>query len=126
MLLTVGGWSSTDKAWGVCDSYFNMEEVFMVKKESRRRGQDFRSPAGALQAIAGRARHIRKLLRRVGKRVDRRAWGALRDAERIADAVEAIASRSVDLPAEGAITAVEMLEVLMDQLEAKVAFVLAR
>ena len=98
----------------------------MGKKKSTHQSQGFDKPSNVLLAISARARSIRKLLSSIGKLADQEAWGLLRDVVRLASAIEAIASTAVDLPAEDATATVELLEILEDQLEAKVALVLVR
>lgn len=98
----------------------------MKTKETFERGQAFNRPTNVLLAIAAKARDIRKLLGNPEKRVVREAWGTLRDARRLADAVEALASHAVGLPVEDATVAVEMLEAMIDQLETMADQVLTR
>ena len=95
-------------------------------KELNCQSHGFDKPSNVLLAIAARARDIRKLLSSTGKQADQEAWGLLRDAVRLASAIEAIASNATDLPAEDATATAEMLEILQDQLEAKAAHVLVR
>lgn len=98
----------------------------MSKMDSAPRGQAFDRPTNVLLGIAARARGIRKLLGTAEKSARREAWGTLRDARRAAESIEALASYSVDLPAEDATAAVDTLEILIEQLEANAAQVLAR
>lgn len=86
----------------------------------------FEKPSSVVSAIADSAVRTRKLLLKTGKQADREAWRVLRDAVRLARAIEAIASRAADLPAEDASAMVELLEVLSSQLGAKADRILTR
>ena len=98
----------------------------MRKQEPYLQSQSFEKPTNVLLAIAARARNIRKLLANIEKPVDQKTWGLLRDAVRMADMIEDVSTKSVFLSAEDATTAVEMLELFIDQLETKVDFILMR
>jgi len=85
------------------------------------RSQAFDRPTNALKAIERCARDIRKLLAARRKHLDQRAWRDWDDAVRLATTIEAVASRSVDLPAAHATSSVELLELMLDQLDEKVS-----
>lgn len=89
------------------------------------RSQAFNRPTNVLQAIEKCARDIRKLLAARRKHLDKRAWRDWDDAVRLAATIEAIASRSVDLPAADATSSVELLELMLDQLGKKVSRIFA-
>ena len=92
-----------------------------MNAEPKCQSQGFSKPTNVLLAIAARARSIRKLLRSMGKQGDPKAWVLLRDVVRSAVTIEAVASRAVNLAAGDATAAVEVLELLLDQLETEVA-----
>ena len=89
------------------------------------RGQVFSRPTNVLKSVEKQAINIRKLLRKMEKVIDQRAWGELGDAVKLAVTIEAIASRASNLPAEEAINSVELLEILFEQLDKKLARLLA-
>jgi len=89
------------------------------------RCQAFTRPTNALKAIENIARDIRKLLAGKREHLDQRAWRDWGDAAELAATIEAIASRSVDLPAADATSSVELLELMLDQLDKKVSRIFA-
>jgi len=59
------------------------------------------------------------------KTFDQRVWRELDDAVRLAVNIEAIASRAVNLPAADATDAVDLLELMLEELDQRLTRILA-
>jgi hypothetical protein len=88
------------------------------------RSQAFARPKNVLDAILLQAVNIRKLLLRE-KSFGRRAWREFDDAVRLAESIEALASKAVNFSAADAIDSVELLELMLDELDKKLTCILA-
>ncbi len=89
------------------------------------RNRAINKPANVLKATESQAASIRKLLRRTKRSLDKRAWGDLDDAVRLAAMIEALASQAAHLPAADATSSAELLEIMVEQLSKKVSCILA-
>ena len=82
-------------------------------------------PSNVLRAIQKKAINIRKLLHDMENTIGQRIWEEKDDAVKLAVAIEAIASRAQNLPAEEAINSIDLLELLLDELDRKLTRILA-
>ena len=89
------------------------------------RNQAFRKPTNVLNAIKLKAINIRKLLKKNEKTFGKKAWRNMDDALKLAVTIEAIASHAVNLQAADAISMVGLLELMLDELDHKLACILA-
>ena len=85
-----------------------------------RRKPAFDRPANILRGIGARSRDIRGVLLAMRGRLDQGACGSLDHALRLAETIEAVSSKAMAAHAEDATTAVDLLEVLEEQLRKQV------
>ena len=96
----------------------------MLSNSTNYKSQTLR-PTNVLRAIECKAVNIRKLLHKMEKTFDQRVWRELDDAVRLAVNIEAIASRAVNLPAADATDAVDLLELMLEELDERLTRILA-
>lgn len=97
----------------------------MSEKHNDNHGPSLRRPTDVLILIEKRAVSIRKVLRSMESCSGQEAWKGMDDAVKLAEHIEAIASHARSLSAADASDAVELLELLQEQLQRTLHCILA-